>query len=84
MNDTPRVYGMADEDNRQTPAPEGFRGERGAAVDDPALRHEVAVGAERITVQESSGTAFVEASDAPGPARKPDGAIDDQAAERAS
>lgn len=72
MAKTPRVYGMADEDNRQTPAPEGFRGERSATVDDPTLRHAVAAGADSIAVQESSGAAFVEASGAPGPVRTQD------------
>jgi hypothetical protein len=54
MTKTPRVYGMADEDNRQTPAPENFRGERGATVDDPALRHDVGTGDGEVTVQEGS------------------------------
>lgn len=80
MSDSkPRVYGQADEDNRQTPAPEGFRGEAAAAPDDPALQHDVAVGAGPVTVQESSGTAFVEATgasgikaDQPGQPQQPD------------
>lgn len=81
----PRVYGMADEDNRQTPAPEGFRGERGATADDSALRHDIAAGATPIAVQESSGVAFAEASGAPGPVRTQDAASkDDEAVERAS
>lgn len=72
MTSTPRVYGMADEDNRQGPAPEGFRGERGATVDDPNLRHDLNADAEGIAVQESSGAAFVEATGAPGPVRTQD------------
>jgi hypothetical protein len=84
MTKTPRVYGMADEDNRQTPAPEGFRGEQGATVDDPALRHDVGTGDGKVTVQESSGTAFVEASGAPGPVRTQHDPVDDEAVDRAS
>jgi len=84
MTRTPRVYGMADEDNRQTPAPEGFRGERGATIDDPVLRHEVAAGEGAVSLQESSGTAFVEASGAPGPVRTQDDAVDDEAVARTS
>lgn len=81
----PRVYGSADEANRQTPAPEGFRGERGATVDDPALRHDIASGERPIAVQESSGSAFVEASGAPGPVRTQGRSTDDDgAADRAS
>lgn len=84
MTKTPRVYGMADEGNRQTPAPEGFRGERGATADDPALRREADTGKGMVSVQESSGTAFVEASGAPGPVRAQDDAVDDETVARSS
>ncbi|WP_165800960.1 MULTISPECIES: hypothetical protein [Bacteria] len=87
MTSTPRVYGMADEDNRQAPALEGFRGERGATVDDPKLRHNLNTGADGISVQESSGAAFVEATGAPGPVTTQDGVAEkapDSAPDRSS
>lgn len=67
-----RIYGMADEENRQTPAPEGFRGERAPIVDDPELRHNAVIGADPVEIQETSGVAFVEASGAPGSAKTED------------
>jgi len=82
---TPRIYGMADDDNRQTPASEGFRGERTPAVDDPALRHDVATGSAPVAAQETSGSAFVEASGGAEPPRRPDAPADgEEAAARAS
>jgi hypothetical protein len=60
------IYGMAEDDNGQSSAPEGMRGERAPTVDDPALRRDTAVAGGRVTVQESSGVAFVEASGAAG------------------
>lgn len=66
------IYGMADDDNGQSSAPEGMRGERAPTIDDPALRRKVAVAGAPVTVQESSGVAFVEASGAAGSAL-PDG-----------
>lgn len=64
-----RIYGMANEENRQTPAPEGFRGERAPTSNNPALQRDVSLGDHDVEVQESSGVAFVEASGAPGPAK---------------
>jgi len=72
-----RIYGMADEENRQTPAPEGFRGERAPTVDNRELRHKALTGTGPVEVQETSGVAFVEASGAPGPAKTEEQANDD-------
>jgi hypothetical protein len=73
-----RIYGMADEENHQTPAPGGVRGEGAPIVDDPELRHDVTAGGRKVTVQESSGVAFVEASGAPGPVKSQDKPVEDE------
>jgi hypothetical protein len=65
-NSETHLYGMADDDNGQSSAPEGMRGERAPTIDDPALHRDTAVAGGRVTVQESSGVAFVEASGAAG------------------
>ena len=64
MTEKPRIYGTADEDDKAKPGKQGMRGERTAdqRVDDPALRHPVATANGDIVVQETSGTAFAEAT----------------------
>jgi hypothetical protein len=60
------IYGMAEDNNGQSSPPDGKRGERAPTIDDPTLRRDTAVAGGRVTVQESSGVAFVEASGAAG------------------
>jgi hypothetical protein len=62
------IYGMAEGDNGESPAPEGMRGERAPTADDPALRRDTAMAGSRVTVQENSVIAFAEASGAAGAA----------------
>jgi hypothetical protein len=64
MTDQPHIYGAADADDKAKPGEQGMRGERLAdqAVDDPALRHRVKTANGERLVQETSGTAFAEAT----------------------
>lgn len=75
-------YGTTETDEQRGSPSEGMRGERAAMSDDPALRHQVTLeNGRKVTVQEASGTAFVDAtrtepvpgpdltSDDPGPNR---------------
>jgi hypothetical protein len=61
-----RVYGMADQANRDPPAAQGTRGAKAAlepGARDPDLTHKVALGDGRtVTVSEGSGVAFAEAT----------------------
>ncbi|WP_375429586.1 hypothetical protein [uncultured Sphingomonas sp.] len=75
-NPEPRVYGQADESNRNPPAPGGMRGEQGNTLADPnpeQTQDERVQGA-TITVTEVSGTAFAEKTGRSGLARE--GSID--------
>lgn len=62
----PRVYGMADQANRDPPAAEGMRGDKASARPrdrDPDLSHQVTLGdGHRVTVSEGSGVAYAEAT----------------------
>lgn len=64
MTEKPRIYGTADDDDKAEAGDQGMRGERTAdqRVDDPALRHAVPTANGDIVVQETSGTAFAEAT----------------------
>lgn len=56
-------YGTTETDEQRGSPTEGARGERAAMSDDPALRHQVKLeNGRQVTVQESSGTAFVDAT----------------------
>lgn len=63
---TPRVYGMADQANRHPPAAQGMRGEQAAAGPrprDPEFAHMVTLeNGKRVPVSESNGVAYAEAS----------------------
>jgi hypothetical protein len=77
-----RVYGMADQANRDPPAAEGMRGDKASARPserDPALSHQVALGdGNTVTISEGSGVAFVEATGRAGLAEaKPSGETND-------
>ena len=62
----PRVYGMADQANRDPPAAEGLRGEKPSARPrerEPDLSHKVTLGdGNTVTVSEGSGVAWAEAT----------------------
>ena len=64
MTEKPRIYGTADDDYKAKPGKQGMRGEHSADqhVDDPALRHPTDTANGEIVVQETSGTAFAEAT----------------------
>lgn len=61
-----RVYGMADQANRDPAPAEGMRGARSSTEEqrlDPELSHQVMLDNGRaVTVSEGSGTAFAEAT----------------------
>lgn len=63
---TPRVYGMADQDNRDPPPAQGMRGEQsapGPRANDPEFCHMVTLeNGKRVPVAEGNGVAFAEAS----------------------
>ena len=60
--------------------PQGMRGEGNPALADPPAEqtHELKVGRETIAVQESSGTAFAEATGRAGPDAQREGAKGDE------
>ncbi len=59
----PRVYGMADQANRDPPASQGMRGERGAAKGQPEFSHAVTLDTgKRVVVSEGNGVAYAEAT----------------------
>jgi hypothetical protein len=62
----PRVYGMADQANRDLPAAEGMRGEKPSVRPrerEPDLSHKVTLGdGNTVTVSEGSGVAWAEAT----------------------
>ena len=59
-NDT-RVYGMADQDNREPPATQGLRGERTPDEGAPELERLVALGdGDVVRIEEESGVGFAE------------------------
>jgi hypothetical protein len=62
MAEQPRVYGMADEANRDPPAAQGVRGEnRSDRL--PEYAHNVTLGGGRtVTVAQDSGVAYAEAT----------------------
>lgn len=62
MAEEARVYGMADQGNRQPPAPQGMRGEnRPERL--PEYAHNVTLGDGRtVTVAQDSGVAYAEAT----------------------
>ena len=70
----PHVYGEADKEDKQGSAPQGMRGEASAPLDpdatSPEQVHEADVAGGRVTVQETSGTAFAEAAGRAGLARE--------------
>lgn len=70
----PHVYGGADREDKQGPAPQGMRGEAAAPLDPDATSpdqiHETDVVGGRVTVQETSGTAFAESAGRAGLARE--------------
>lgn len=63
---TPRVYGMADQANRDPPSAQGIRGEQaapGPRAHDPEFSHMVTLeNGKRVPVSESNGVAYAEAS----------------------
>jgi hypothetical protein len=66
MAEKARVYGMADQDNRDLPSAQGLRGEKSslkARDHEPELTHSVTLGTGRtVSVSEGSGVAYAEAT----------------------
>ena len=67
--DETRLYGSADESNRQPPPKQGYRGEKTSRAARPAQRRR----AGKIEVEEESGTAYAERSGAVAAPRGGDG-----------
>ncbi|MFD1612547.1 hypothetical protein ACFSCW_12120 [Sphingomonas tabacisoli] len=61
-----RIYGMADQANRDPPPAQGMRGDKAsvrAGEGDPALSHQLALGdGNTVTISEGSGVAYAEAT----------------------
>jgi hypothetical protein len=65
------TYGAADDNNRQPPGPEGFRGEN-AETDAKATHGVIGAGGQVVEVEETSGIAAAEAAGTTGLKRDAD------------